>query len=219
MFDLNFEQITAATFLTVFLSGMITSLTPCVYPIIPIVIGFLGSQKGDVKSRFMAAFAYVMGLSLVYATLGIIAALTGSMFGELTMNPYVYLVFGIMLLALGANMMDWYYIPMPSFVSKGTHGPFIMGMTSGLVASPCTAPVLAGLLMYVASQKAIVSGGLLMFTFAIGMNTILLAIGFSASLATHLPKSGKWMVVVKKVLAFAIIGSGIYFIFKAGTIY
>ena len=161
----------------------------------------------------------MLGLSLVYALLGIIAALTGSMFGDLTANPYIYLAFGVMLLALGGNMMDWYYMPIPSFIKKGSSAPFLMGVTSGLVASPCTAPVLAGLLLYVASKKAVVSGGLLMFTFAIGMNTILLALGFSASLATKLPKSGKWMVIVKKVLSLIIIGSGIYFIFKAGTLY
>lgn len=219
MFNVNFDQIGFTTFLVVYVSGMITSLTPCVYPIIPIVVGFLGSREGGIKSRFKASLAYVLGLSLVYALLGVIAALTGSMFGDMTANPYLYLVFGVMLLALGGNMMDWYYVPMPNFIKKGTNAPFLMGVTSGLVASPCTAPVLAGLLLYVASKKAVISGGLLMFTFAIGMNTILLAIGFSASLATKLPKSGKWMVIVKKVLALMIISSGIYFIFKAGTLY
>jgi len=154
-----------------------------------------------------------------------IAALSGSMFGALTVNPFVYLGFGVLLLALGGNMMDLYVLPMPSFASSKTNnssnifGAFLFGMTSGIVASPCTAPVLAGLLVFVAAKKAVVSGGLLMLTFSLGLNTILLILGFSAGALSSLPKSGGWMVLIKKTLAFIIIAAGIYFIFKAGTLY
>ena len=223
--NIGFENITIFTYFAVYLGGLLTSLTPCVYPIIPIVVGFLGSQKGSAKQKLFAAIAYVAGLSFVYASLGMIAALSGSMFGALTVNPFVYLGFGILLLTLGGNMMDWYVLPMPSFASSKTNsssnifGAFLFGMTSGIVASPCTAPVLAGLLVFVAAKKAVVSGGLLMLTFALGLNTILLILGFSAGALSALPKSGGWMVLIKKVLAFIIIAAGIYFIFKAGTLF
>jgi thiol:disulfide interchange protein DsbD len=225
MLPVSFEHVSLGTFTAVYVSGLITSLTPCVYPIIPIVIGFLGSRTGSPAVRARGAVFYVLGLSLVYTVLGMIAALTGQMFGTLTSNPYVYLGFGILILALGGNMMDWYYIPLPGF-GRGTTsmkessvlGPFFIGISSGLVASPCTAPVLGGLLLFVASQKAIVSGGLLMFTFSIGMSTLLLAIGFSAGLVNYLPKSGGWMANVKKALALLLIGAGIYFVFMAGRL-
>ena len=223
--NIGFDNINGFTYLAVYGSGVLTSLTPCIYPIIPIVVGFLGSQKGSTRQKLLAALSYVVGLSLVYASLGMIAALSGSMFGALTVNPFVYLGFGVLLLALGGNMMDWYVLPMPSFGlaksnnSSNFFGAFLFGMTSGLVASPCTAPVLAGLLVFVAVKKAVVSGGLLMLTFALGLNTILLILGFFAGALSALPKSGGWMILIKKVLAFIIIAAGIYFIFKAGTLY
>ena len=223
--NIGFESINGFTYLAVYGAGVLTSLTPCVYPIIPVVVGFLGSQKGNTRQKLFAAFSYVAGLSLVYASLGMIAALSGSIFGALTVNPFVYLSFGVLLLALGGNMMDWYVLPMPSFSleksnnSSNFFGAFLFGMTSGLVASPCTAPMLASLLVFVAAKKAVVSGGLLMLTFALGLNTILLILGFFAGALSALPKSGGWLVLIKKALAFLIIAAGIYFIFKAGTLY
>jgi len=223
--NIGFENINGFTYLAVYGAGVLTSLTPCVYPIIPVVIGFLGSQKGSTRQKLLAALSYVAGLSLVYASLGMIAALSGSIFGALTVNPFVYLGFGVLLFALGGNMMDWYVLPMPSFSSAKNNnslnffGAFLFGMTSGLVASPCTAPVLAGLLVFVAAKKAVISGGLLMLTFALGLNTILLILGFFTGALSALPKSGGWMVLIKKALAFLIIAAGIYFVFKAGTLY
>lgn len=223
MLQLDFTRLTMGTFTAVYFSGLVTSLTPCVYPIIPIVVGYLGSLSGSKWTRARGAIFYILGLSLVYTALGMIAALTGKMFGSLTSNPYVYLVFGVLILALGGSMMDWYYLPMPGMGGgkriandSSFFGPFFVGMSSGLVASPCTAPVLGGLLLFIATKKAVVSGGLLMFTFSFGMSTLLLIIGFSAGFLSFLPKSGKWMVVVKKVLAFLLMGAGIYFIFTAG---
>ena len=224
MQEINLETVSAATFLTVYVSGLLTSLTPCVYPIIPIVVGYLGSRTGGAAIRFVSSLAYVLGMALVYSALGMAAAMTGTLFGSLTANTYVYLAFGILLLYLGGSMMDWYYIPIPRLPGSASEkvksspfiGPFVMGLTSGLVASPCTAPVLGTLLVYVAAKKAVATGGLLLFTFSMGMSTTLLFIGFFAGAVTALPKSGAWMVTVKKGLAFLIIGAGVYFIYTAG---
>ncbi len=222
--QINLDSISIATFAAVYLSGLLTSLTPCVYPILPIVVGYLGSRKGSPVSRLAASLAYILGLSLVYTTLGMAAALTGTLFGTMTANSWVYLAFGTLMLYLGGSMMDWYYIPIPrlpgvaseSLKKSPFFGPFIMGLTSGVVASPCTAPVLGTLLFYVAAQKAVVTGALLMFTFSLGLSTMLLLIGFFAG--SLLPKSGAWMVKVKKGLALLIIAAAIYFIYTAGTL-
>lgn len=222
--QLNLDSVSVATFAVVYASGVLTSLTPCVYPILPIVVGYLGSREGGARSRLAASLSYVLGLSLVYTVLGLAAALSGTLFGSVASNSWVYLAFGVLMLFLGGSMMDWYYIPMPNLpglasdsVKKSPFlGPFIMGLTSGMVASPCTAPVLGTLLFYVASKKAVLTGGLLMFTFSLGLSTTLLAIGFFAG--ALLPKSGAWMVKVKKGLALLIIAAAIYFIYTAGTL-
>ena len=220
----NFSHLSFGTFFGVYISGVITSLTPCVYPIIPIIIGFIGSRSGSTAARVRGSVFYVLGLALVYTLLGMTAALSGRMFGSMTSNPYVYLGFGVLMMVLGGNMMDWYAIPLPGMsgtaADKGDtiFAPFFLGVSTGLVASPCTAPVLGGLLMMVSAQKAIISGGLLMFTFSLGMCTILLLLGFSASLVNYLPKSGVWMVRVKKALALLLIGVGVYFVFMAGRL-
>lgn len=222
--QLSFETVSLATFAAVYVSGLLTSLTPCVYPILPIVVGYLGSREGGAISRLLASLSYIIGLSLVYTVLGVVAAMSGSLFGSVASNNWVYLGFGVLMLFLGGSMMDWYYIPMPNLpglasdsVKKSPFiGPFVMGLTSGMVASPCTAPVLASLLFYVASKKALVTGGLLMFTFSLGLSSMLLVIGFFAG--SLLPRSGAWMVNVKKGLALLIIAAGIYFIYTAGTL-
>ena len=222
--QINLEAISLTTFAAVYLSGVLTSLTPCVYPLLPIVVGYLGSREGSAVSRLAAGFSYIMGLSAVYSALGMAAALSGTLFGTMTVNTWVYLAFGVLMLYMGGSMMDWYYIPLPNFsglASKSVKnspflGPFVMGLTSGMVASPCTAPVLASLLLYVAAKKAVVTGALLMFTFSLGLSTTLLLIGFFAG--SLMPRSGAWMVKVKKGLALLIIAAGIYFIYAAGTL-
>ncbi len=224
--NVSFEHVTWVTYVAVYAAGLVTSFTPCIYPIIPIVVGFLGSRQGSFGHRVTASLAYALGLAIVYSSLGMIAALTGNLFGSLTTNPWIYLGFGVLLLVLGGSMMEWYVIPWlngqglgPAKSSTSVFwGPLLVGASSGLVASPCSAPVLATLLVYVASTKAVVNGAVLLFLFSLGMSTILLAIGLFAGTASLLPKSGMWMVRVKKGMALIMIAAGIYFIFAAGKL-
>lgn len=227
MTEIDLNHLSLVTLVSIYVAGFLISLTPCVYPMIPIVIGYLGNQTGSHKHRILAALSYVLGLSFVYSALGIIAALTGQMFGDMTVNSYVYFGFGLLLLVLGGSMMDWYYIPVPRFLQPkvgqaGTQTSlktsFLVGASSGLVASPCTAPVMIGILLHIASERQILSGAIMMLTFSLGMNTIFLILGLSAGFVRSLPRSGIWMVVIKKVMAFLILGSGLYFIFQAGQI-
>lgn len=227
MSEADFGQFSLFTLISIYVAGFLVSLTPCVYPMIPIVIGYLGNQTGSPRQRFLSALAYVLGLSLVYSTLGVIAAMTGRMFGEMTVNPTIYFSFGVILLVLGGSMMDWFIIPLPSFLqpkpgqvhaNRSMKTAFLVGATSGLVASPCTAPVMMGILLHIATTKQVLRGAILMLVFSLGMNTLFLLLGFSAGFLRTLPRSGVWLVVIKKGMAFLVMGSGLYFIFKAGQI-
>lgn len=227
MTEIDLTHLSLFTLASIYVAGFLVSLTPCVYPMIPIVIGYLGNQTGSNKHRILAALSYVLGLSFVYSALGIIAALTGQMFGDMTVNPYVYFGFGLLLLILGGSMMDWYYIPVPRFLQPKA-GPagtktslktsFLVGASSGLVASPCTAPVMISILFHIASERQVLRGAIMMLTFSLGMNTLFLMLGLSAGFIRALPRSGMWMVVIKKVMAFLLLGSGLYLIFQAGQI-
>lgn len=224
MFDFVFKGIKNPSFVSIFIAyigGVLASFTPCVYPMIPIVLGVIGASDIEKRSRgFTLSVSYVLGLSLVYASMGIFASMTGSFFGEIATSPWSYLVFGNLCLVLAFWMMDWINIPLFSSGKvtdkKGHIGVFIMGLLSGIVAAPCTSPVLAGLLIYVSATKDVLLGGSMMFAFSIGMTTLLIVIGTFSGMAKSLPKPGKWMVWVKKALALVLFGYGEYFLLKAG---
>ena len=217
--DLSHDPITVMTFVLVFIAGILTSLTPCTYPLIPIVLSYLGSITTSNHSRLKAAVLYSLGLATVYTSLGMITALTGRVFGDLTTSWWVYLAFGVLILFLGGNMMDWYQIRLPGMkMGKSSKSAFLMGASSGLVAAPCTAPVLGSILLFVAQTHRPMLGASLLFTFSIGMNILIVLLGYSSGFLAVLPKSGQWMVRIKKTLALVMIGAGIYYIFKAGAL-
>jgi len=204
-----------------YLGGVLASLTPCVYPMIPIVLGIIGASSIDKKTTGLTLSAsYALGVSIVYAALGIFASMTGSFFGEVATSPWSYLVFGNLCLLLGFWMMEWINIPFFSTGRasgrSGHAGAFLTGMLSGMVAAPCTSPVLAGLLIYISTTKDVILGGSMMLAFSLGMSTLLIVVGtFSGGIKT-LPKPGRWMVWVKKGLALIMFGFGEYFLIKAG---
>ena len=224
MLDFAIKGIENPSFISIFIvyiGGVLASLTPCVYPMIPIVLGVIGASDIEKRSRgFTLSVSYALGLSLVYASMGVFASVTGSFFGEIATSPWSYLIFGNLCLVLSFYMMDWINIPLFSSGKtsnkKGHVGVFITGLLSGLVAAPCTSPVLAGLLIYVANTRDVVLGGSMMFVFSIGMTTLLIVIGTFSGMAKSLPKPGKWMVWVKKTLAFVLFVTGEYFLLKAG---
>ncbi len=210
-----------------FAGGVLASLTPCVYPMIPIVSTYVGSKTLGEKTRFKSfslSLSYVVGMALVYAGLGVIAAVTGSFFGEISTNPTAYFVVANLIIFLGLNILE--VIPMPTIPAfnlggterKGMLGALLVGAASGLVASPCTAPVMGVLLTYVGTQKNVFLGAGLLFTFSLGMGILLVLAGTFSGLLASLPKSGKWMVTVKKCLGFAMLGLGEYFLIKMGQL-
>lgn len=211
-----------------FLAGFLASLTPCVYPLLPVVVTCVSSSTVQDQSRwraFTTSLAYVCGLAAVYASLGMVAALTGSFFGSISTNPWAQFVVANIFILLGLNTLEVIPLPLlslagngPAQKGRGFAGAFTLGAASGLIASPCTAPVLGIILTYVGSTQNVISGGLLLLLFSFGLGLILLLAGTFTGLLTTLPKPGKWMNWVKKGLGLAMIGLGEYFLIQAGKL-
>jgi thiol:disulfide interchange protein DsbD len=214
-----------------FFIGILTSFTPCVYPLIPITLGILQTQATKSMWRnFSLAFAYVLGISCIYAVLGYIAATTTVIFGQWLANPWVIGFIILIFVYLAFSMFGFYEIHMPRFLTQRegikTKGSFIysflFGMVSGTIASPCLTPALAVILGFVAKIGNPLIGLLTMWIFALGMGMLLIVIGtFSTSLSS-LPKSGTWLLETKKLLGFVLLIMCIYFLqpfFAIWTIY
>ncbi len=224
MFDFVIKNIENPSFVSIFfayIGGILASLTPCVYPMIPVVLGIIGGFDIEKKSNaFFLSLSYALGLSLVYTALGVFSSVTGRFFGEIATSPWSYLAFGNLCLILGFWMMDWINLPIYSSGKtsdkKGHIGVFITGALSGLVAAPCTSPILAGLLVYVSRTNDVALGGSVLFAFSIGMTTLLIVIGTFSGIIKSLPKPGRWMIWVKKTMALTLFGLGEYFLLKAG---
>lgn len=208
-----------------YLGGVLVSFTPCVYPLIPITVSYIGAQgKASRTSGFFLSVLYVLGTSIAYTTLGIIAGLTGAFFGSVQTNPWVNLVMANIFILMGLSMLDVFSLPMPRFLSgqlfnpgrKGYLGAFLLGIASGLIMSPCSVPVLAVLLSYVATRQNIPFGMALLFVFSFGMGTLLILMGTFTGLLTSLPRSGPWMVRIKKLFGVIFIAIGEYFLVNTG---
>lgn len=204
---------------------MAVSFTPCVYPLIPIIVGIMGSAgEKSRRKNFILSFIYVVGMAVTFSMLGIVAATTGKLFGQLQSSPVAHLIVGSIIILFALVLLD--VITLPTFIlsragagkiiqGRSKFAVFSMGVASGFVAAPCTAAVLGALLTYVATTQNIVFGFTLLFTFAIGLGTLLVLIGTFAGIMTTIPKLEKWMHVIQKAIAFAMILLGGYFIFKA----
>lgn len=208
-----------------FLAGIASSFTPCIYPLIPITISILGSRKAESKLKaFLLTISYVGGIATTYAALGLVAALTGSLFGSLSSNPWVLLGVSAVIMALALNMLDVFQINFGALTvggKTGTRKPgllpnFIYGLTFGLIASPCTAPPLAAILTWVGSTRNLIMGPILLFVFALGMGFVLILLGTFSSFLTRIPKSGNWMIYIKKTMGYLMLLMACYFIFQAG---
>lgn len=212
---------------TLFGAGVLTSLTPCVYPMIPITVSVIsGTAKADQsKWRTLSlTLTYVVGMALLYAMLGLLAGLTGSLFGSVSASPWALLAIGNLLLLFALVMFDVLPVPVPRRLldwagrqEGGSYGAvFLLGASSGVVAAPCGAPAFAVVLTWVAATQAGLMGFVYLFVFSLGMTALLVVVGlFSGSLAA-LPKSGRWMLWMKRVSAVIMLGVAQYYFVKAG---
>ncbi len=213
-------------FVAVFLGGVLTSFTPCVYPMVPITIAYIGGRSGDSKLKGLSlSLFYVLGMAVTYSALGAFAALTGKFFGSASTSPILYIVVANVFIYLGLSMLDVVTIPMPSFLSGrqtdnkgGRLGAFLVGLLAGTVAAPCTAPVLGVVLTFVAAKQQVAYGVGLLFTFSIGLGTLLIIAGTFAGFMSSLPKSGNWSVIIKKFFGWLMIAVGEYFLIEAGKL-
>jgi thiol:disulfide interchange protein DsbD len=223
----------------VFAGGVLTSLTPCIYPMVPITAAIVGSVRPAVATpgtpvargarRVVIGLtgAYVLGLALVYAVLGLIAGLRGTLFGSISTHPYALIGMANLMLLFAAMMLDLIPVRVPtawmtraaSLQSGGRFaGAFLMGAASGLVAAPCGAPVMASLLTWVAATRSGALGFVYLFVFSLGMTSLLVVVGLAAGGAVALPRPGAWMLHVKKAFAVIMVIMAQYYLLQAGQV-
>jgi thiol:disulfide interchange protein DsbD len=241
---LTFAQALMAVLIAYF-GGILSSLTPCVYPMIPItvsVVGGVGPSRRAWHQVWVRGLVYVSGMAVVYSFLGVLAGLTGKVFGTLTNTPGWYLFLGSVMSLAALLMLDivqfdpliWWH----GFKSKigwenstkVTHptteektelsllGAFTLGASSGFIAAPCTTPVLTSILAYIAKTQSIGLGLALMLSFSLGLGTLLLVIAGFAGALQILPRSGKWMKTVKIVSGLVLLIFADYLIYRAGSL-
>jgi cytochrome c-type biogenesis protein len=205
-----------------FAAGLATSLTPCIYPMIPITAGLLAGSAKAGASRWRAAglaLTYAAGLATLYACMGLLAGMSGQLFGTVGSNPWARFAIGVLLLVFGLAMLDVIPVAAPerllawaSRLGGGSLGSvFLLGATSGVVAAPCGAPAFAAVLTWVATTKSGALGFLYLFAFSLGMSAILVVVGtFSGTLAA-LPRAGRWMAWIKKAGGVILIAMAVYY--------
>ena len=200
------------SFLIVFLFGMGASLTPCVYPMIPITMAIVGA-KGSGKARgFGLSLALVLGMAVTYTALGILAARAGAAAGAWAQRPEFLIPVSLLFAAFALSLFGAFEIALPSSLMtklqgdgsrKGFGGAFFMGMVLGPLSAPCVGPIIGSVLVDIAQKGEVFLGGAKLFVFALGMGVLFLAVGtFSAAL----PKSGDWLTRFKQGMGLVVLG-------------
>ena len=199
------------TLLLVFLAGMGASLTPCVYPMIPITMAIIGAKGGGKARGFALAAVLVLGMALTYTVLGVLAAKSGAAFGAFAQKPAFLIPVSILFGLFALSLFGAYEITLPagltgkvqgSGAKKGYGGAFVMGMVLGPISAPCVGPIIGAVLVAIAQKGDVVLGGLQLFTFALGMGVLFLVVG---TFAAALPKSGDWLTRFKHVMGLVVL--------------
>jgi len=215
-----------ATLAWLFGAGVLTSLTPCVYPMIPITVGIISGTAGGQPTRGRVAlltFAYVAGLALLYAVAGLIAGLTGQLFGTIASSVWARLTIALLLAVFGFAMLDLVPVALPrrwlewaGGLGGGSVGAvFLLGATSGLVAAPCGAPAFAAVLTWVSTTGSAALGFVYLLVFSLGMTALLVVVGLSTGLASRLPKAGSWSLWVKRGAGLLMLCMSAYYLHEA----
>ncbi|CAN5476090.1 protein-disulfide reductase DsbD [soil metagenome] len=215
------------------IAGFLTSLTPCIYPMIPITLAILGARERRTGVRgkdtpshsrmrgFVISVFYVLGIATTYSILGVTAASTGALFGSALSNVYVVSTLALLFVGMGLSMYGLFEIQAPAFIrdrmgqgktEAGFFGAYATGLAAGIVASPCIGPVLVSVLAYIAQTQNKMLGFILLFSFAMGMGVLFIVLGTSAQLLDKVPKAGSWMDGVKFVFGTTMVGMAIYYV-------
>jgi thiol:disulfide interchange protein DsbD len=216
-----------AAIATLFGAGLLTSLTPCVYPMIPITVSVIAgtAKEGQSRGRTVGlTLTYAVGMASLYALLGAVAGLTGTLFGSVSASPWALLGIGNLLLLFSLVMFDVISVPVPRRLMQwagskegGSYGAvFVLGASSGVVAAPCGAPAFAVVLTWVAATQAGLMGFVYLFVFSLGMTALLVVVGLFSGTLALLPRSGRWMVWMKRASAVLMIAVAQYYFVQAG---
>jgi thiol:disulfide interchange protein DsbD len=206
-------------FFLVFIGGILASFTPCVYPVIPITIGYIGGASRSKLHGLWLSFIYVLGISVVYSGLGLLSAATGTLFGSISGSPIVTFTVAAIFAVMGISMLGAFEIALPSSLQskmqgggpkKGLLAPLVLGMVSGLVMAPCVGPVIVALLAWVSRSGNLLFGWSLLFVFSLGLGMLFLVLGTFAGAIQALPRAGAWMDSVKHGFGWILLAGALY---------
>lgn len=215
--ELIAEQGMFVALIFIFLGGLALNLTPCVYPLIPITISYFGAQSSGSRAQsILMGVAYALGMSVTYSSLGVFAALTGSLLGSALQNPIVILGVALVLIALGTSMFGLFEIRVPQKLAvagnknrSGLFGSLLMGLLVGFIAAPCIGPFVLSLLLAVGQSGSVFIGFLLFFVLSLGLGAPYIVLAAFSSSLNKLPRSGEWMIGVKIIFGLILFGMAI----------
>jgi thiol:disulfide interchange protein DsbD len=202
----------------VFVAGLATSLTPCVYPMIVITVSVFGARQAESKAQAaLLSTCFVLGIAALFTPLGMIAGATGDMFGGGLSNPWVLGVLAVIFVGLALSMFGAFELTLPPALQNrlaqvggvGYKGAFALGFVCGLIAAPCVGPVLGFLLGWIGTSGNVAFGGIALFVYSLGLGLLFFVVG---TFAVSLPKSGRWLEYVKSVFGVVMIAVAVYFL-------
>ena len=206
------------TLLGIFAGGMALNLTPCVYPLIPVTLSYFGGRSGK-RQLIGHGLCYIGGLSITNSTLGVVAALTGGLMGAMLQNPLVLVFVAAILVLMATSLFGWWEMRLPGGLMQaasktyaGYLGTLFMGLTMGIVAAPCIGPFVLGLLTWVAGMGSPWIGFIVFFTLSLGLGLPLFFLAIFSGNLSRLPRSGEWMLWVRKLMGWVLVGMAVYFI-------
>jgi thiol:disulfide interchange protein DsbD len=206
------------TLVGVFFGGMALNLTPCVYPLIPITVSYFGGRSGQ-AGLVAHGLCYIGGLALANSLLGVTAALTGGLMGSALQHPAVLIGVAALMLALSTSLFGVWELRMPQAFTQaaaksytGYFGSLFMGLTMGVVAAPCIGPFVLGLLTWVASMGSALMGFLVFFVLSLGLGLPLFVLALFSGKLEKLPRSGMWMLWVRKMMGWVLVGMAAHFV-------
>jgi len=204
--------------LAALVGGLAVSLTPCVYPMIAVTVSVFGARQAKRRSEgILLSLAFMAGIAAMFVPMGVVAGMTGSVFGSVLQNRWVIVGISSVFLIMAASMFGAFELTLPSGLTNklaemggiGYRGAFLLGLVCGLIAAPCTGPVLTGILVWIANTKSATLGAMAMGSFALGLGMPFFVVG---AFAVQLPKSGHWMVHVKSALGIVLVVVALYFL-------
>jgi thiol:disulfide interchange protein DsbD len=202
----------------IFLAGLATSLTPCVFPMIAITVSVFGARQAKTKLEgAKLSTSFVLGIATLFTPLGVVAGLSGDLFGAALASAWVLIPLAAIFLALAASMFGAFELNLPPALQNklsgvggvGTLGAFLFGLVSSIIAAPCTGPVVGALLSWIGTTRSVAFGGLAMFVYALGLGTLTWIVG---TFAISLPKSGAWVEWTKSVFGIVMIVAALYYL-------